>query len=217
MKNYIKQLLRSGLIYEDYNLSSRTLYGYHVTTESAVDKIKNNGFLVGSGRMEGRGVYSFYDLDRASGYSSKEMKTNFIIKFKITDISKILILDMDIAKEVLGNLYHIHNQLENYFKDKGGLEFTYNDSKSIVSWVDKNEYLSFLSKIELMDSRDSGPEFFTHHTSKLEDYINVINYGNYGLQYRINEPSIMKPIEYYELQPFTKKIIRNEKLYKTIT
>jgi hypothetical protein len=201
MKVLIKKLLRENLLGEEYD--GHNLYGYHVTLNNpkTIESIKLNGFKIGGGDMEGRGFYSFYNLERACGYSSKQGSTNRIIKFKIVDINNILILEMNIAKEILGVEYHIVNQLEKIY----GLDYCYNNS--IYTSLTKEQYIDELNKIENMDARDIGPEFFTMHTKDFESKINVINYGSYGMQFRINDVNIVKPIGVYELEQFTDNII----------
>jgi hypothetical protein len=210
MKNIIKQLLRENLFSEEYDSSNKTLYGYHVTGNNpkSLESIKANGFYVGLGKMEGQGVYGFYNLDRACGYSSKEGGTNRIIKFQITDLNRILILDMDIAKEMLGDDYHIANQLDKIF----GLDYCFEDAKKVARdfFKTKEIYIEQLNKMENMESRWIGVELFTCHTLVFEGLVNVINYGSYGLQYRINDVEIAKPIGYYDLERFTKNILKYE-------
>jgi hypothetical protein len=208
MKNLIKQLLRETLFSEEYDATTKKLYGYHVTGShpETLKSIIANGFRIGPGQMEGRGFYAFYLLERASGYSSKEYITNRIIKFEITDLSKILILDMDVAKEILGDKYHIANQLDKMF----GLDYCYEDTRKITHdyFPTKEDYIKELYKIENMESRGIGPEFFTMHSLDFESSVNVINYGVYGLQFRINDVEIAKPIGYYDLEPTTKNILK---------
>jgi len=207
-KHIIKPLL-SKYLNEEYNTDNKKLYGYHVTGNNPkiLEKIKDNGFYIGPGNMEGQGFYSFYNLDRACGYSSKEGVTNRIIKFEVIDISKILILDMDIAKEILGNNYHIVNQLDKMF----GLDYCYSDYKKTGGYLPtKEDYINELYKIEDIESRYVGAEFFTMHSLVFESSVNVLNYGAYGIQFRINDVEIAKPIGYYDLEPFTKNIIKYE-------
>lgn len=201
-----KDLIKENLLGEEY--SNGILYGYHVTTnnDETLDAIKNNGFSIGSGDMEGRGFYAFYDLDRAAGYSSKDGATNRIIKFKISDMSKILILDIDLAKEILGSEnYHIHMQLDKIFT----IEKCYSDCKKVTTdlYPTIDDYINRLLEIEKTYYATVGAEFFTMHTLDFESSVNVINYGQYGLQYRINDIEIAKPIGYYDLKPFEKSII----------
>jgi hypothetical protein len=208
MKNLLKHLLRENIFSEEYDAGTKKLYGYHVTGShpETLKSIKTNGFRIGPGQMEGRGFYAFYLLERACGYSSKEYVTNRIIKFEISDLSKVLILDMEVAKEVLGNDYHIANQLDKMF----GLDYCYEDCKKIYydSFPTKEDYVKELYRIEEMQTRDIGPEFSTMHTLVFENSVNVINYGSYGLQYRINDVEIAKPIGYYDLERTTKNIIK---------
>lgn len=205
IKEEIKNIYK---INEEYD-SNNKLYGYHVTIENSIEKIKNNGFLIGSGAMEGRGFYGFYDFERAAGYSSKEARTNYIIKFEITDINKLLILDMNIAKEIFNKYnYHIVNQFNRIFPN--GVEYAYYDHIKVFKHTSFNtqyEYIKELYRIETKDNRAIGPELFTLQSKNFEDNINVINYGTYGLQYRLNDTNLAKPIGFYEMEPTTKNIL----------
>lgn len=204
-KLFIKKLLK-----EEFNKMSNELYGYHVTGNNpeTLEKIKMNGFKIGNGQMEGEGFYGFYYLERAAGYSSKQGSTNRIIKFKIINPSKILFLDMNVAKELLGNEYHIANQLEKCID--GGLDFCYSDHKSVFGdsvFSTKEEYIKNLYEIEKGYYAKIGQEFYELQSQDFENSANVMNYSTYGEQYRINDISLIKPIGYYELEPFSKNVI----------
>ena len=195
------------ILNEEYNQDNKSLYGYHVTLNNpqTINSIRNNGFTIGGGDMEGKGFYSFYDLNRACGYSSKEYRTNTVIKFEITDINKLLILDMDIAKEVFGEQYHIVNQFERCFPN--GIDDTYNDYLSVYGPTrTKEEYIQELYKLEEAGYQSIGFEIFTLHSMNFQDNINVLSYGQYGMQFRLNDTSITKPVGVYELEPFTTNI-----------
>jgi hypothetical protein len=202
----IKKIV-SKILREEYDNSINKLYGYHVTLNNpeTIETIKQNGFKVGRGRMEGRGFYSLYKLDRACGYSSKEGSTNKIVKFEITDLSNLLILHMDLAKEILGGEYHLVNQLDKMY----GLNNMYNDHLSVFSsGLSKEEYITKLNSFEtIFNYRELPYELFSFQSMDFEDNCNVLSYGQYGIQYRINDMSITKPIGIYTLNKFTAEII----------
>jgi hypothetical protein len=204
IKNIVSRILR-----EEYDNTSNKLYGYHVTLNNpeTIETIKQNGFKVGKGNMEGQGFYAFYDLDRACGYSSKEHRTNYIVKFEITNISKLLILNMSIAYQLYGylNEHHIADQLERCLPR--GLISAYMDYKNYQPSKTLQDYRKTLEELESHDPKEIGLEFFEMHTGDLSNYVNVVSYGTYGLQYRINDTSIAKPVGLYELEPITRNII----------
>ena len=202
IKNIVSKILR-----EEYDNTSNKLYGYHVTLNNpeTIETIKQNGFKVGRGRMEGKGFYSFYKLDRACGYSSKEGSTNKIVKFEITDLNNLLILHMDLAKEILGEGYHLINQLDKIY----GLDNMYNDHLSVfTSGLSKEQYIDKLNSFETnFDYMELPYELFSFHSMDFEDNCNVLSYGQYGIQYRINNISVTKPIGMYTLNKFTPEIV----------
>ncbi len=149
MKKFIKNKLRGGLLNEEYD--GHELYGYHVTSRSNIESIRDNGFNIGPRAMQGEGVYSFYDINHAIRYTNKgEVKDPIIIKFKITEPKTLLYLNTRIAKEVLGSDYHLKNQIDRKYWDgyrKGlpafleGVRLAYNRDITMEELITKLDYI----------------------------------------------------------------------------
>lgn len=202
MKKVIKKLLREGLMNEEY--SNGILYGYHVTSLSNWERIKNDGLNVGHRAMQGHGLYAFYDYDHAVRYGMKGEITNpIIVKFEVTNPERFLILNMDIAKQIYGDEYHLINQIENYFY--GGLETFYNDYVKLANPNMTLEQLEEkLNDIENSFDRDGGITFCFYLIPKsLNDKLNIIWYGAYGLEFRINTLRYIKVLGYENLKDKT--------------
>jgi len=169
------------------------LYFYHVTTKSAIDSIRKNGLRVADRTMEGNGVYGFVDYDNSKQYAYKDIKTNetVIATFKINyyHTKELLYLDLDLAKKVLGEQnYHLKDQLENYFKSFGGLNYLHNwYNKNIKKPIGFTEYIAFLDNLESKNTREITTFIlFNMIPSVFNDKINAVYQGEYGLQIRIN-------------------------------
>jgi hypothetical protein len=194
-----KKVLKS-LISESYE--SRILFGYHTTNRSNVDPIKNTGFKVGDRSMQGKGFYSFYDLDEAKGYAGKgEINDPVIVKFKITKPEKLLYVNIAIAKKVLGTgyglkAYSLKNQVEEYygsferFKEQLSYEW---DKKS------DSEIESRLQEIEDNNSESNQRVFlFSMLSADANNKLNVVLDGNYGIEIRLNKTDLADPLGFYE-------------------
>ena len=198
MKNYIKQLLRENLLNEEYD--NGILYGYHVTSFKNWESIKKDGLVVGTRAMQGKGLYGFYDYNHAIRYGMKgEISEPIIIKFEITQPSRFIILNMDIAKQVFGpNEYHLYNQIEQYFY--GGFETFYEEVKKANPTMSIESLIAKLNEIE-NDNTEMKQRTFVFHLipSNLNDRLNIIWDGNYGLEYRINRVDLAKVVGYKKL------------------
>jgi hypothetical protein len=223
MKLLIKELLRETLMSEEY--SNGLLIGYHVTSFENWEAIKNKGLNVGNRAMQGKGLYGFYDYNHAIRYANKgETNNPIIVKFEVIKPERFLILNMEIAQEVLGpNDYHLMNQIENYFY--GGLETLYNDYVKLANPNMSIETLKEkIAKIETDNSEMSQRTFvFSLIPSSLNDKLNIIWDGNYGLEYRINRLDLIKVIGYKQLSdnsevsiPILDKIPNNEEFSSLI-
>lgn len=200
MKNYIKKLLREGLLGEEF--INNVLVGYHVTNLNNWENIKSGGLSVGSRAMQGKGLYAFYDYNHAIRYANKgEVSNPIIVKFEIIRPNRFLILNMDIAKEVFGSEdYHLINQIENYFhKD---IEAFFNE---YVKEANRNmsfeQFKEKLFEIE-SDNSEMKQRTFVFHLipSNLNDELNIIWNGNYGLEYRINNLNLVKVVGYKNIK-----------------
>lgn len=189
------------------------LYGYHDTENKNVTSIELDGFKIGSRSMQGKGVYSFLNLtdnsggNAAIGYGQRHMGGDFsVIKFEILNPSQLLILDKKIAEDVFGQNGDIISQLENHF---GSYE---NYQNLIIKWLrpefNNPEYLAKF-KIKLVtDFNGKGSKELMFGTANLEIFNKngVIYDGEYGMQYLIKNPSIMKPLCYYEVENYGGKM-----------
>jgi hypothetical protein len=195
MKGYIKKLLRENLLDEEYDGNS--LYGYHVTSMDNLDSIKSGGLKAGTRGMQGQGLYAFYDYAHAYRYASKgEINNPIIVKFYVTSPHRFLYLNMDIAKAVLGsNDYHLVNQIENYFY--GGFDEFFNAVKSPNPNMTEDKLRDMLQNIEDDNSEGNQRTFvFSLIPKNLNDKLNLVWNGNYGLEFRINNTGYVKVVGY---------------------
>jgi hypothetical protein len=199
MKGFIKQLLRENLLSEEFN--NGILYGHHVTSINNWEDIKTNGLVVGSRAMQGKGLYAFYDYDHAVRYAMKGEVTNpIIIKFEITNPRRFIILNMDIAKEIFGaEEYHLENQIEQYFY--GGFDTFYEEVSKANPNMSIDDLKKVLIEIETNNTEMKQKTFvFELIPSTLNDELNIIWNGNYGLEYRINRINLIKVLGYQNLK-----------------
>lgn len=107
-------------------------------------KLLNNGFVPGDGQMYGRGLYSTYEL-KDQFNSNMEGYGSTIIKFQVTDTSKILVLDESEQRKVFGKKIGVLDQIKKILK--GGFNGFYKENKdaiqkSIELLEDKNKLTS---------------------------------------------------------------------------
>lgn len=200
--NILRRIIREQveiLMQEEYDTSSGSLYGYHITPSSNIDSIKSNGFKIGGRNMQGDGFYAFYDYDHAVRYLKKQsLGTSSIIKFEISFPDRLLYLNMKIAKEVLGSDYSLRDQLDRYYKSYGGIDYALELAKPFRKDLDMEGYLSILNKIEVDNSEYNQRLLPLYLMSSSEsDNLNICWDGNYGLEYRINNLNLVKPIGYF--------------------
>ena len=212
MKNLIKQLLRENIFNEEYDASADMLFGYHITSESNVEDIKKTGLRIGTRNMQGGGLYAFYDYKHAMRYLMKrEVNNPVIVKFNITNPNRLLYLNMDIAKQVLGDEYHLVDQCENYFYkginglleevNKTGLDFT------------RDKLISVLNNIENDNTESNQRKFcFNLIPSTLNDRLSIVWNGNYGLEYRINNLNIVNVIGITKIDTLTGKEVNHHQI-----
>jgi hypothetical protein len=194
MKFYIKKLLRENLLGEEY--IGNSLYGYHVTSMKNLESIKQKGLSVGHRAMQGVGLYGFYSYDHAIRYASKgEIMEPIIVKFYVTSPNRFLYLNMDIAKEVLGNNYHLMTQLDNYFY--GGFDEFYSEVLKANPSMSREKLISKIQEIE-NDNTEMKQRtlLFSLIPSSLNDKLNIVWNGNYGLEFRINNTRYVKVVGY---------------------
>ncbi len=194
MKNLIKKLLHESLLQEE--LLGGSLYGYHVTGKKNLESIKQNGLSVGHRAMQGAGLYAFYSYDHAMRYAGKgEITDPIIIKFYVTSPNRFLYLNMGIAKEVLGADYHLMTQIENYFY--GGFDEFYQEVLKANPSITREEVIEKIQDIETNNSEmKQRTLLFSLIPSTLNDKLNIVWDGNYGLEFRINNPRYIKVVGY---------------------
>lgn len=198
LKNIFEEKLSNFILEEEYDKSNHILYGYHVTPLGNVDDIKKNGFKIGSGQMQGKGFYAFYDYDHAVRYRMKDPFAKLaIVKFEITRPKSLLYLNMNIAKEVLGPDYHLSTQLDRYYKYEGGIDYAFKLAQPFFKNLTMDEYLEMLKLIETDNSESNQRKLpFQMMPYTESDKLNKCWDGNYGLEYRINNLSLTMPIGY---------------------
>ena len=193
---------------EEYNQGDKQLYGYHVTSKENLESILSNGFKVGTRQMQGRGFYAFYDYNHAVRYLMKgEVQNPVMVKFVVTCKNCLLYLNMDIAKQVLGEYYHLKDQLEQQFKYRGGLEFLL---KEVQTVYDKNMTMEdLIQKLNYIEENndESNQRFFVFNmiSTNTNDRLDLVWNGNYGLEYRVNYVKILYPIGYYDFTTTDRK------------
>jgi hypothetical protein len=194
MENNIKILLREALLNEEY--AEGKLYGYHVTSMSNLESIKQNGLNVGQRSMQGKGLYGFYDYNHAFRYAGKgEINEPIIIKFYITSPNRFLYLNMDIAKDVLGNDYDLISQINNYFY--GGFDEFFNQVKAANPSMTEEKLKNILQNIQDDNTEDNQRKFvFSLIPADLNNKLNVVWNGNYGLEFRIANTRYVKVVGY---------------------
>ena len=194
MKHYIKKLLHESLLSEEF--SGGSLYGYHVTAMKNLDSIKQNGLSVGHRAMQGAGLYGFYSYDHAMRYARKgEITDPIIVKFYVTSPHRFLYLNIDIAKEVLGDDYHLMTQLENYFY--GGFDEFFAEVVKVNPSITREQVIAKIQEIETDNTEmKQRTLLFSLIPSTLNDRLNIVWNGNYGLEFRINNPRYVKVVGY---------------------
>lgn len=195
MKLHIKKLLREGLLGEEYD--GNHLFGYHVTSMDKLESIKSGGLSIGHRSMQGSGLYAFYSYEHALRYARKgEISNPIIIKFYVTSPHRFLYLNMEIAKAVLGpNDYHLINQIEDYFY--GGFAEFFEEVKQANPGMTEERLRDTLQKIE--DDNSEGNQrtlVFSLIPKNLNDKLNIVWNGNYGLEFRINRVDYIKVVGY---------------------
>lgn len=192
MLNNIKKLLREGLIKED-NVNG-VLSGYHLTTSEHVESIMTNGLTVGHRGMQGKGIYGFYDLGKKTfNYGRTHISHDkfCVIKFEVKKIG-IFILNKEISKDILGSSHDIITQVERvYGSIDEFIETLLSDPENKTREVvvntlrrayDKNEPMAF-TNLSASDSVIKNGMVFD---------------GEYGLQWLITDPNIIKVVGWHE-------------------
>jgi len=207
IKKYIKQLLRESLVREEYD--GHNLYGYHVTTKSNLESVKANGLKIGTRAMQGNGLYAFYDYDHAVRYAIKDNnKDVIIIRFSVLKPERFLYLNMDIAKAVLGDEYHLMDQIETYWY--GGFNTFFEYVKQANPNMTIEKLREIVHEIETNNTEMKQRTFtFTLLPSNVNDNLNIVWNGNYGLEYRINRLDYIDVDGYFVYDNNTRDFVFN--------
>ena len=218
MEKNIKLLLKEALLNEEY--AEGKLYGYHVTSMSNLESIKQNGLNVGQRSMQGKGLYGFYDYNHALRYAGKgEINEPIIIKFYITSPNRFLYLNMDIAKDVLGNDYDLISQVNNYFYN--GFDEFFNQVKAANPSMTEENLKNTLQNIQDDNTEGNQRKFvFNLIPADFNNKLNVVWDGNYGLEFRIANTRYVKVVGYdvpnfYGKDPETNKLSFIDKIPNT--
>jgi hypothetical protein len=181
------------------------LIGYHITNKSVVDNIAKDGFRVGERKMQGKGFYAFYDRKHAIGYAMKDAGDSgtVIVSFYVKNPEyNVLYLNMDIAKDVLGDEYHLKDQIANYFEYKGGLTY-FLEQVRLGTGNKEHSMDELLEKLDDIESNNSEGNqrtlIFQMIPADLNNSLNIVWNGNYGLEFRFNNVDKLVPFKYEEL------------------
>lgn len=181
------------------------LLGYHVTSKSVIDSIAKDGLRAGQRKMQGEGFYAFYDKDRAIGYAAKDARDSgtVIVSFYVKSPNyKILYLNMDVAKEVLGDGYHLKDQIDNYFEFKGGIDYFLRQVR-LGTGDDNYSMKELLQKLEDIENNNSESNqrtlIFQMIPADLNNSLNIVWNGYYGVEFRFSEVYRLIPYKYEEM------------------
>lgn len=97
---------------------NKTATVYHRTDSTDnIQNILSSKFTPGAGGLYGSGLYTTFDLkSQFTDYMSRYGE--YILKFKVTNLDKYLILPINVAKYVLGNNYRISDQFKKILPGK---------------------------------------------------------------------------------------------------
>ena len=211
MKNIVK-IIREEIINLKEEFSGRKLYGYHCTPCKNVESIERTGFKVGPRDMQGVGVYAFYNLtddssgNAAVGYGQRHVSEEefCIVKFEIRYPDWLMILIKSIAEDVFGNNADILKQIENQYT--GGWDEYVREWFKYFSPEYRTEEFAEKHKIWLQEKfnmdNEVGSQYLMFGNGLFESLarFGIIYYGEYGIQYLIKRPDIMKPVGYYHVK-----------------
>jgi hypothetical protein len=196
----LTEILRD--IIKEELVSGRGLYFYHATSINSIKSIKQNGLRKATNTMEGQGLYGFIDYERALKYGGKQGRSSVFAKFLIDDysIKELLCLDLELAKKIFGEQeYHLKNQFERYFKNKGGIKYLVNEyNKILKNPISIEEYVEQLNELEKQNRRYISKEVLFDFLANENDNLDVVYEGEYGLQIRINNLNLIQGmVNYY--------------------
>lgn len=174
------------------------LFGYHVTSRGNLESISNDGLMIGNRKMQGGGLYSFYSYEHALRYARKgETDDVVIVKFKVLDPSRLLILNSSIARKFLDD-YHLVSQLDNYMA--GGIDSWYEMAKVYDKELTKDKYIDKINDIESNDTESNQRMLmFNMIPTSTLNKLNILWNGNYGLEFRINNLNLIDELGYLEV------------------
>ena len=189
-----------NIIKEEYD--NMVLSLYHVTVEDNLDSIVKNGLRVGDRKMQGKGLYSFYDYNHSVRYAMKGSPYDIIIVKFIYPISDIdIILNKSIADKVYGvNDSSLVNQVNRVEWDgiRGMEGFIRGVKMAYKRNITEQEVIDILDDID-NDNSEINQRLFWGEMIPYDwnNKLNIILNGNYGIECRINDVDSAKVVGYY--------------------
>jgi len=203
--------INENKIIEEFIPETNELFGYHVTSPNNLENIEKNGLKVGQREMQGKGLYAFYDYEHAVRYATKGSEGGTaIVIFKIKYPTGFIYLNMNIAKQVLGEKYHLSDQVEHYFRYNGGMNYFLEQVKLAYDRnMTMDNLLKTFNEIETDNSESNQRKFvFNLIPFDLNNKLDIVWNGNYGLEYRINSLYLIdKPLGYIKYMDYGTKTI----------
>lgn len=190
-----------NIVKEEYDNMILTLY--HVTSKDNLESIIDNGFRIGTRKMQGKGFYSFYDYRNSIRYAMKDNPYNTtIVKFTYPISNIDIILNMEIAEKVYGSgNYSLIDQInrQNWDGIKGIEGFIKGVRSAYKRNITEDELIVILKEIEDDNSEMSQRKFWGELIPyEWNNNLNIILDGYYGIECRINKISNTKVIGYYD-------------------
>ena len=189
----------------DEDFKNNTIYAYHATSCDSIEGIELNGIKAGNRSMQGKGIYSFYELNECIGYGHRHIGESFcIVKLSISNYNRILILDKKIAEDILGSE---NSDIIKQFDKIYGFDYFV---KTFIDTSWKKEYLvgNYVETLKdkmRTDYNNNQPKEIMWGLSGLEilDIPSAVIFdGEYGLTVLIKKPEIADAISYYKVNGY---------------
>jgi len=166
-----------------------------------LESIIDNGLRVGDRKMQGKGLYSFYNFNHATRYAMKDNPNNtVIIKFSFP-IQKIdIILNKEIADKVYGSNNSLVKQIErvNWDGIKGMDGFIKGVREAYKNNITEEELVNILNDIDSDNTEYNQRRFWAEMIPYTwNDKLNIILNGYYGIECRINSTHLIEVESYY--------------------
>lgn len=187
------------IIKEEYD--GIKLNSYHVTSKDNLESIIKNGLRIGDRKMQGKGLYSFYDIKHAMRYAMKDNPNNVvIIKFSFPISGIDIILNKEIAEKVYGNNSSLIKQIKriNWDGIKGMEGFIKGIREVYKKNITEEELINILEDIYNDNSEINQRKFWGEMIPYTwNDKLNIILDGYYGIECRINSVHLIELESYY--------------------